>query len=101
MLLLFFKPHMPVNFYELSQSLGTHFVIILSRCMIRALNSMHRDAAGTQDSLYFGEHRILFFEANVTDDIEADYIIESLICKGKVRQFTRHREVIAVPARRQ
>src|SRR2546425_1454968 len=52
-LLLFFKPNMSVNFYELLQGLSGHLFVILSRRVIRALNAVHGDALGPQDAPYF------------------------------------------------
>src|SRR5207253_2397348 len=84
MLLLFFKSHMTVNLDERMQLVSTHLVVVLSRGVIRALNPVHRDAVRTEHASYLGKHRILFCEVNVADDIKADNVVKSLICKGQV-----------------
>ena len=97
-LLLFLQANVTIDTDEPAQLIRSHFLIILSRHAIRAFDSMQRDAVRPQDAPYFRQHRILFFKADVADNVETYNIIKSLIGKGQVQEAGGSREVITIPA---
>src|SRR5436190_1849025 len=73
-LLLLFKSDVPVDLDKTSQFYFGHLLESTPAIHVGAFDSMHRDAAWTEDPLDFRKHSVFIFKCYVAQDVEAHHV---------------------------